>query len=230
MNPFEPRKLGKTDVAVTALGLGGTGVAGMYKAVSEKDAIGTVERAWDAGVRYFDVAPFYGFGRGEIIYGRVLKHRPRDEFVLSTKVGRIVHHGKRPPGNRDPAIFPAETETYSEFDFRPEGVTRSFEDSLQRLGLKRIDVLYIHDPDLASSAREVMELRAHAKIKSHFPRRDCIIPIWKISMPLKLNLCQLSIRNFVSFFVFLAYEIGFHFQTSCSFRCPNKLKHRFESL
>ena len=73
-------------------------------------------------------------------------------------------------------------------------------------------------------------LRAHAKIKSHFPRRDCIIPIWKISMPLKLNLCQLSIRNFVSFFVFLAYEIGFHFQTSCSFRCPNKLKHRFESL
>ena len=158
MNPFEPRKLGKTDVAVTALGLGGTGVAGMYKAVSEKDAIGTVERAWDAGVRYFDVAPFYGFGRGEIIYGRVLKHRPRDEFVLSTKVGRIVHHGKRPPGNRDPAIFPAETETYSEFDFRPEGVTRSFEDSLQRLGLKRIDVLYIHDPDLASSAREVMEL------------------------------------------------------------------------
>ena len=90
MNPFGMRNLGDTKVAVTALGLGGTGVAGMYKAVSDNEATGTVEHAWEAGVRYFDVAPFYGFGRGETIYGRVLKHCPRDEFVLSTKVGRVV--------------------------------------------------------------------------------------------------------------------------------------------
>ena len=126
------------------LGLGGGPLGGLFAPVSEETATAVVERAWERGIRLFDVAPFYGHGRAERFMGQVLRGKPRDEFVLSTKVGRLL----RPDvGGGGPSDF-AETEGVRPvFDFSGDGVRRSFEESLDRLGLDRVDVLLIHDPE-----------------------------------------------------------------------------------
>jgi D-threo-aldose 1-dehydrogenase len=103
-----------------------------------------IEAAWDAGIRYFDTAPLYGFGLSEQRLGHVLRSKPRDEFILSTKVGRLIRSGGPPePGQAwkgTPALNPV-------FDFSYDATMRSVEESLTRLGLDRVDVLLIHDPD-----------------------------------------------------------------------------------
>lgn len=130
---------------MTRLGLGGAPLGGLFESVREEDARATLSTAYGAGIRYFDTAPFYGHGRGEMRLGGFLKEQPRDEFVLSTKVGRILV----PAG--DGAI---EDHQYKDilplnpvFDFSADGILRSFESSLERLGLDRIDILHVHDPD-----------------------------------------------------------------------------------
>jgi D-threo-aldose 1-dehydrogenase len=130
--PIETRRIGTTDVEVTKLGLGGgsLGLGG----VSDEDAPGIVDAAWAGGVRYFDTAPLYGTGRSEQRAGRALSQRPRDEFVLSTKVGRLLV-----PGD--------EGELDVRYDYSAEGVRASVEASLERLGLDRIDILLCHDID-----------------------------------------------------------------------------------
>jgi len=110
------------------LGLGCAPLGGLYTPVSEDDARATVDAAWDAGIR-FDVAPLYGEGRSEKRLGAALADRPRDEYVLSTKVGRLITGGE------------------VVFDFSRDGVLRSLEESLERLGLDRVDVLLVHDPE-----------------------------------------------------------------------------------
>lgn len=127
----------------TRLGLGGAGIAGLYEPTSEAQARDTLQAAWDAGVRYFDTAPFYGHGLSEHRLGAFLRGQPREEFVLSTKVGRLLY--------ADGGIRPLDGGWAHPLPFRPvydyshEGVLRSFEDSLQRLGLDRIDILFVHD-------------------------------------------------------------------------------------
>jgi D-threo-aldose 1-dehydrogenase len=111
------------------LGLGCAPLGGLYTPVSEDDARATVDAAWDAGIRFFDVAPLYGEGRSEKRLGAALADRPRDEYVLSTKVGRLITGGE------------------VVFDFSRDGVLRSLEESLERLGLDRVDVLLVHDPE-----------------------------------------------------------------------------------
>ncbi|MFB7654431.1 MULTISPECIES: aldo/keto reductase [unclassified Streptomyces] len=138
--------LGGSGVPVTALGLGAAAIAGLYEDVGEDEAAATVDAAWDAGIRYFDTAPHYGLGVSERRLGAALRTRPRDGFVLSTKVGRVLepHDG----GGDDRANGFAVPATHRRrWDFSADGVRRSLEDSLTRLGLDRVDLVLLHDPD-----------------------------------------------------------------------------------
>jgi len=152
--PFEPTerlRIGRTGLDVTRLGFGGASIGGLFTAVRDEDATATVERAWDLGVRTFDVAPLYGLGAAERRMGQALAGKPRDDFVLSTKVGRlVVPRDSIPPGadvDEQDANYPHGDPVGLVFDYSGDGVRRSIEASLERLGLDRIDIALIHDPD-----------------------------------------------------------------------------------
>src|SRR5262249_28026279 len=137
-------RLGKTPLHVTRLGLGTAFLGNLFIPVSDDEAHRVVEAAWHAGIRFFDTAPLYGHGLAERRLGAVLTGKPRDEFVLATKVGRLLRAGAPPePGQSYVDVPPVNPV----FDFSYDGVMRSVEESLERLGLDRIDVLHIHDPD-----------------------------------------------------------------------------------
>jgi D-threo-aldose 1-dehydrogenase len=121
-------------------------LGGLFEPVSDAAAAATIERAWALGIRHFDTAPLYGFGLAERRLGRFLKTQPRGSFVLSTKVGRLLRRveGDSPSADRHYKGTPSERPV---FDFSHDGVMRSVEESLARLDLGRIDILYIHDPD-----------------------------------------------------------------------------------
>jgi D-threo-aldose 1-dehydrogenase len=123
------------------LGLGTAPLAGLYEAVDEPTAAAVVERAWQLGVRFFDTAPYYGSGLAELRLGRALAGRPRDEFIVSTKVGRLLRPGTPASG------WPGAPALEAYFDFSYDGALRSLELSLARLGLDRVDVALVHDPD-----------------------------------------------------------------------------------
>ena len=144
MNPRERIPLGRTALSVTRFGLGTAPLAGLFEEVAEADALAVIEWAWEAGIRFFDTAPLYGHGLAEIRLGKVLRQKPRDEFTLASKVGRLLRADAPPePGQAfrgTPPVNPT-------FDFSYDGVMRSVDESLERLGLDRIDILHIHDPD-----------------------------------------------------------------------------------
>ncbi|HEX7264495.1 MAG TPA: aldo/keto reductase [Candidatus Dormibacteraeota bacterium] len=144
MNPRERVPLGRTALTVTRFGLGTAPLAGLFEAVEESRGVAVIERAWNSGIRSFDTAPLYGHGLAEIRVGKALKNKPRDDFTLATKVGRLLRADVPPePGQSfrgTPPVNPV-------FDFSYDGVMRSVEESLERLGLERIDILHIHDPD-----------------------------------------------------------------------------------
>ena len=142
MTGLETRPLGRSDLRVTVLGLG-TGTLGGHRIpVSREAADGIVHAAWSAGIRYFDTAPFYGFGQACRIVGDALRDTPRDEWVLATKVGRLLRPRADTLGD---SALRHQMPFDLVFDYSYDGVMRSFEDSLQRLGLARIDILYVHD-------------------------------------------------------------------------------------
>ncbi len=159
--------LGRTALTVTRFGLGTAPLAGLFEAVDEATGVGVIERAWGAGIRFFDTAPLYGHGLAEMRLGKALKQKPRDEFTLASKVGRLLRADALPePGQSwrgTPPVNPV-------FDFSYDGVMRSFEESLERLGLDRIDILHIHDPDnhydaaLAGAYRALDRLRSDGVI------------------------------------------------------------------
>ncbi|MCP4380710.1 MAG: aldo/keto reductase [Hyphomicrobiales bacterium] len=140
---FETRPLGRTALEVTTLGLGGATLGGNMAHLTDADSKILVLEAFNSGIRYFDTAPFYGYGRSERIVGDEL--RGLEDWVLSTKVGRRLRPRHGPQATDDAWRRPLPFEPY--FDYSYDGVMRSYEDSLQRLGLNRIDILYIHDPD-----------------------------------------------------------------------------------
>lgn len=124
------------------IGLGGAPLGNMFHPVSEAQADATLAAAWEAGIRYYDTSPHYGAGLSEKRYGRLLKDKPRDDFVLSTKVGRLLQPADKPE-NAKP--FVDELPNRRILDYSADGARRSIEDSLERLGLERIDVVFIHD-------------------------------------------------------------------------------------
>src|SRR5437763_10557795 len=142
MAEFEKRRIGRTSLEVTVLGLGCATLGGARIPVTRHGAEAIVRAAWDAGVRYVDAAPYYGFGQAERAVGDALRDEPRDEWVLSTKVGRLLRpfpQAAPEPGRKHPLPFGVA------YDYSYDGIMRSVEDSLQRLGLARIDILYVHD-------------------------------------------------------------------------------------
>jgi D-threo-aldose 1-dehydrogenase len=137
------RRIGKTSLEVTEISLGGAAIGGLYRAVPRENAEATIAAAWDAGIRYFDTAPFYGFGLSERRMGDALRDKPRGSYILSTKVGRLL----RPvPDDKVPDYSYVEPLPFTvDYDYSYDGIMRSVEFSFARLGLNRIDVLFVHD-------------------------------------------------------------------------------------
>jgi D-threo-aldose 1-dehydrogenase len=147
LDPFKKRKLGPTNVQLPQMGFGGAPLGDLFSVVPDSDADATLNAAWDNGIRYYDTAPWYGTGQSEHRMGRML-YRKTEPFAFSTKVGRRL----RAPA--DPAAFAARPRLWAGglpfevvFDYSYDGIMRSYEDSLQRLGFLHIDMLIIHDLD-----------------------------------------------------------------------------------
>jgi len=139
MNSLDLRKLGK-------LGFGGAGIGNLYRAIPDGEALATILAAWESGIRYFDTAPHYGLGLSEQRLGAVLRDKPREEFIISTKVGRLLE--PNPTGGQDSEGFDVPATMRRVWDFSEKGIRRSIEDSLERLGLNQVDIAYLHDPDV----------------------------------------------------------------------------------
>lgn len=165
---LETRRLGGTSVEVTVLGLGGATLGGNMAQLSDADARKLVVDAFDSGIRYFDTAPFYGYGRSEHMVGDGL--RRHDGWVLSTKVGRRLKPRRTPQSPSDPWTGPLSFEPW--FDYSYDGTMRSYEDSLQRLGLDRIDILYIHDIDVFSHGAEQQPKMHRAAMEGAYKALD----------------------------------------------------------
>jgi D-threo-aldose 1-dehydrogenase len=154
---------------VTAIGLGTAPLGGLFAPVSDADAEATIERAWSLGVRFFDTAPLYGFGLAERRLGSFLRRQQRDSFAISTKVGRLLRPATAAAEDGHYKGTPAER---PRFDFSHDGVMRSVEESLARLGLDRIDVLLVHDPDdhyedaVAGAFRALRRLRDDGTVRA----------------------------------------------------------------
>ena len=138
--------LGRGGLRVSALALGTAPLGNLYAPVAEEDAAATVASALEAGLTYVDTAPHYGLGLAERRLGRLLAGVPRDRFVVSTKVGRLVRP-LAPGETADPEGFADSPPARRVWDLSGDGVRRSLEESLERLGLDRVDILLLHDPD-----------------------------------------------------------------------------------
>ncbi|MFC8435459.1 aldo/keto reductase [Streptomyces sp. NPDC057253] len=143
---MQRRKITSTRVELTELGFGASVIGNLYRVTPAEDAASAVEAAWHAGVRYFDTAPHYGLGLSEARLGAALRHRPRDEYVVSSKVGRLLVPNESPRGV-DSEGFVVRDDLRRQWDFSRDGVLRSIEATLERTGLDRLDVVYLHDPD-----------------------------------------------------------------------------------
>jgi D-threo-aldose 1-dehydrogenase len=143
---------------LTVMGFGGAPLGNMYAAISDQDAGATLDAAWNEGLRVFDTAPQYGVGLSEERFGRALAARPRRDFVLSTKVGRLLRDCR--PGEAPPSHFLNTPRRTFDYDYSYDGVMRSHETSLGRLGQDHVDILFVHDVDVMShGSREASSAR-----------------------------------------------------------------------
>jgi len=161
IDPYELIRLGRSGLELTRLGFGTAPLGGMYEAVSDEHADAVLAHAWALGIRYYDGAPIYGYGLAERRLGRLLAGKPRGAFVLSTKIGKLLYPvdevsahpewdrdwQKSPDGTTNDWIWRGVPDVRPVFDFSRDGVLRSVEASLERTGLDRLDILWIHDPD-----------------------------------------------------------------------------------
>lgn len=173
MTTLKRRKVGKTKLEVTELGLGGAPMGGFRATIPDAEAVKLTDDGYDAGIRYFDTSPYYGYGRSELRMGAALREKPRDSYVLSTKIGRVMHAMK--PGEKPPADFrenglPGFAPVY---DYTYDGVMRSLEHSHMRLGLQKIDIALIHDVDFwTTKDRAVLEERFKTVMDSGYRALD----------------------------------------------------------
>ena len=160
---MESNKLGSTVVHISEVGFGGGPLGGLFQPVDHDTALSTLAEAWAGGIRYFDTAPHYGIGQSETWFGEFLREQSRDTFTLSTKVGRLLV-AQDPAGRTDEA-FQVPATHRRVWDFSRDGVRRSLDESLQRMGLDRVDILYLHDVEshftdaVASGYPALAELR-----------------------------------------------------------------------
>jgi len=173
--PPRSRPFGRDGLTVGPIGYGAAALGNLYAARPEDVWPRIVPAAWRAGIRYFDTAPHYGLGLSEERLGHGLRDRPRDDYVLSTKVGRVLEpNPEYRPGETDIAnLFAVPSTLRRRRDYSRDGVLRSVEDSLRRLGVDRIDVLFVHDPDefereaLEGAFPALEELRSQGVIRSY---------------------------------------------------------------
>jgi D-threo-aldose 1-dehydrogenase len=141
-------RIGRTDVHVTEIGFGSAPIGNLYSETSDEVALSAIDAAWDAGVRYFDTAPHYGLGLAERRLGRALSCRPRSELVVSTKVGRLLVPNPAPTGSDLAAGGFAVADRLTRVrDYSADGVRRSIQASLERMGMDRFYIVLVHDPD-----------------------------------------------------------------------------------
>jgi D-threo-aldose 1-dehydrogenase len=157
MDPFKLRKLGRSNLMLPQLGFGGAPLGNLFTIVTDDEAEATLAGAWDSGIRFYDTSPWYGRGLSEHRFGQFLRRQPRHKVLLSTKVGRIF------TAPTDPAAFARSDRAWPNglpfahhHDYTYDGIMRSFEDSLQRLGMDRVDTLIIHDLDLGNLGSEAL--------------------------------------------------------------------------
>ena len=181
------RRLGGTSVRVSAFGFGAAPIGNLYQPIDDDAARAAVDAAWDGGARYFDTAPHYGLGLSERRLGAALASRPRAEFTVSTKVGRLLEPNLAPVGSDLAAGGFAVPDTLvRRADYSRDGVLRSLESSLRRLGLDRIDVVYVHDPDddldtaLAEAIPALAELREQGVIGAIGAGMNTVAPLLRI--------------------------------------------------
>jgi len=166
------RRLSGDGPKLTELGFGGAQIGNLYRVTGDDEAADAVRAAWEAGIRYFDTAPHYGLGLSERRLGAVLGTFPRAEFVVSTKVGRLLEPTGR-SDQPDPEGFAVPATARRVRDYSRDGVLRSIEASLERLGLDRIDIVLIHDPDeampqaLGEAAPTLSRLRSEGVIGAY---------------------------------------------------------------
>jgi D-threo-aldose 1-dehydrogenase len=166
------RPLGRTGLAITELGLGGAPLGNLYTSLDDETAAAMVDAAWHSGIRYFDTAPHYGLGLSERRLGTALAGRPRGEFAVSTKVGRLLVPNAHASGSDLAAGFDVPDDLRRVFDFSRDGVLRSLEASLGRLGMDRVDVVLAHDPEdhldraITETIPTLVELREQGVIRA----------------------------------------------------------------
>ena len=144
VDPLHTAEIGSTGLRVTRLGLGGATLGRLAAPIEASAAVRTILHAHHLGIRYFDTAPFYGNGRSEVYFGEALPQISREQFTLSTKVGRLLKPVDEPPNSQQSVQLP---NLEPVFDFSRDGVIRSLEESLRRLNLDSVEILFIHDPD-----------------------------------------------------------------------------------
>lgn len=145
MQPSQKNKFGRADLEVTAFGFGTAPVGNIFREIDETTSDAMFQRSWDEGIRFYDTAPMYGHGLSELRTGYSLRWKNRDDFVLASKVGRVLTPARK--AEIDYAPWTNAGRFHMEFDYSYDGTMRSFEDSLQRMGLEHIDILFIHDID-----------------------------------------------------------------------------------
>jgi D-threo-aldose 1-dehydrogenase len=153
---IKQRKFGRTDLIVTDMGFGAAPIGNFLRPISEEVSDAMVQRAWNAGMRYFDTAPLYGHGLSELRLGHSLRWKPRDEFVVSSKVGRLLLPTPRKNISFAPWVDAAPF--IHRFDYSYDGAMRSLEDTLQRMGIERIDIAFIHDCDVFNHGVEQQKI------------------------------------------------------------------------
>ena len=161
-------RIGNGGLTFTELGFGTAPLGNLYRAVADAEAQATLEAAWDSGVRYFDTAPLYGLGLSETRLNQFLRGKKRDEYVLSTKAGRVLR--VCPPDQRTGIGKFFDTPTRREvYDYSYDGVMRSFEASFERLGVDRIDILFVHDVDIFThGSKEASDARIDEFMRSGY--------------------------------------------------------------
>ena len=171
MGTIPQRQLPNGSASLSELSLGCAQLGNLYRAVPDAEAQATVDSAWELGVRYFDTAPHYGLGLSERRLGTALASRPRDAYVISSKVGRLLEPIGTPRGlDDDGYVVPATHRRV--WDFTRDGIRRSLTESFERLGLDRVDIIYLHDPDehwvevLETGYPALAELRDEGVVKA----------------------------------------------------------------
>jgi D-threo-aldose 1-dehydrogenase len=194
-------RLGRTAVEVTELGFGAAPIANLFTAIDDDAARAAVDTAWECGIRYFDTAPHYGLGLSERRLGAALADRQRGDFAISTKVGRLLVPNRSPTGSDlESGGFAVTDDLTRVRDYSRDGVRRSLDASLERLGLDRIDIVYVHDPErhlketLAEAFPALIELREQGVIGAIGAGMNLVEPLLRIVAEVDVDVVMVAGR------------------------------------